>query len=124
MNTPLALLAVTAVAGLFVMAFVGLNSEITGQVIDISRVTPEMIKKVQKGIEEKEKYVPPPAEPICDCPNYGDSILTSKQQFLEGLSKWDCELIKEIIKLKKELKKSTKDLDQWKNFCDMYWPDY
>ena len=47
MNAPLALLAITAVAGLFVMALVGFNSEITGQ--PTLKVSKETLQKVAEG---------------------------------------------------------------------------
>ena len=119
MDTPLVIFALIAVVAMGMMVFV--NSGVTGQPITIDRLTPEMAKKVSKVIE-KEQYYPPPAEPTCDCPDYGHSILTTDEQFLAGLSKWDCELIKEIIKLKKELKKPTSNLQQWETFCNVYWP--
>ena len=120
MDTPLVLFAFIAVVAISMMMF--FNAEVTGQPISIDKISPEMIKKVRKSIEEKEQYYPPPSGPVCDCPNYGDSILTTQETFLAGLSKWDCELIKEVIKLRKELKKPTTDLDQWNSFCKMYWP--
>jgi hypothetical protein len=119
MDTPLVIFALIAVVAMGMMVFV--NSGVTGQPITIDRLTPEMAKKVSKVIE-KEQYYPPPAGPACDCPDYGDSILTTKDHFLAGLSKWDCELINEVIQLRKEVKKPTTDLEQWRDFCKMYWP--
>jgi len=119
MNTPLIILTVIAAIGLGMMAFAGAG--VTGQPITIDRLTPEMAKKVSKAIE-KEQYYQPPAGPTCDCPDYGDSILTTEKSFLTGLSKWDCELIKEVIKLRKETKKSTVHLETWDKACKQYWP--
>jgi len=121
MDTPLVIFALIAIAAMGMMVFV--NSGVTGQPISIDRLTPEMAKKVSKVIE-KEQYYPPPTETktVCDCPDYGHSILTTDEQFLAGLSKWDCELIKEIIELKKELKKPTSNLKQWEDLCNVYWP--
>jgi len=124
MNAPLTLLAITAVAGLFVMALAGFNSEITGQGINIAKVSPEILKKVRPAIE-KEEYQPPsqpPAETktICDCPDYGGYIVTMDEHpWLVSLSFYDCKAFKEIWQIKEKNKMKTKHLVQLKDYCEL-----
>ena len=121
MNTPLALLAITAVAGLFVMALVGFDSEITGQGINIGRISPEMAKKMIAAGKKQQQPSQPPVQTktICDCPDlYGDNIVTVKEHsWVAGLSYWDCQLFKEIIKIREEKKMSIFHLEQMKSYC-------
>ncbi len=119
MDTPLVIFALIAVVAMGMMVFA--DSAITGEGISIDRFDPAMAKKGQKAME-KQQYTPPAnTKTICDCPNlYGNSILTTKESFFAGMSVWDCQLIREIIKLRKELKKSTTHLDSWDDACTSF----
>ena len=130
MNAPLTLLAITAVAGLFVMALVGFNSEITGQGINIERLSPEMTKKlIAAGKKEQQPPSQPPAETktVCDCPDYGDNIKTVKQAttIYAGISYFDCILFYDVWKLREKTKMSTQSLQMAKTFCAGvgWWPE-
>lgn len=118
MNAPLTLLAITAIAGLFVMALAGFDSEITGQGINIAKVSPEIMKKIRPAIEKEEYQPHVETNTICDCPDYGNNIITAKEHSLvAGLSYWDCQLFKEIYKIREEKKMSAFHLEQMRNYC-------
>ena len=121
MDTPLVLFAFIAVVAISMMMF--FNAEVTGQPISIDKISPEMIKKVQKSIKEKEQYYPP-AGPVCDCPNYGGKILTVDEApvGMEGLSFFDCMLVQELIQVRKKTKMSTQNLEQWEKYCKLSFP--
>jgi len=123
MKFPLAAFVIIAIIGIGTLAL-NFNSEVTGQPITIDKLTPEMIKKVRKGIQEQEKYTPPPEEEGCYCPDYAGQILTVQEAPLgmAGLSFFDCLLINEVIKLRKKTKMPTQDLESWYNVCEISFP--
>ena len=114
MDTPLVIFALIAIVAMGMMVFA--DAEITGQ------PTIRFPKKVIQKITEKQNPPPSNTGPVCNCPSYGDKILTVDEgsKMFAGLSQWDCMLINEIIKLRKELKKSTVHLDSWANMCKVY----
>ncbi|MBW2973742.1 hypothetical protein KY346_05080 [Candidatus Woesearchaeota archaeon] len=122
MNTSLALLAITAVAGLLVMALVGFDSEITGQGINIAKIPPETLKKIAAAAKKEQQPSKPPAETktICDCPDYGGYIVTADEHpWLVSLSFYDCKAFKEIWQIKEKMKMKTAHLVQLKDYCEL-----
>lgn len=117
MDTHILLLAVIALVGLGVM-LIGFGSEITGQGVNLIKLPAETQKSI---ISQVGKGSQAPSDP-CGCKGlYGGNIATIDSDLgfagLAGLSNFDCILVDEIIKLRKELKLDTTSADQFKVFC-------